>query len=84
MADKIFIDRPPRIEPELPSGMYDIPNPPDLESSASALMQQAFLPAVPRSEPETGARSQAESLAGGSCSSWASVRAACWSPALLR
>jgi len=46
MAEKIFIDRPPRIEPELPSGIFDIPNPPDLESDTGRLMQQAFLPMV--------------------------------------
>jgi DNA segregation ATPase FtsK/SpoIIIE, S-DNA-T family len=46
MADKQYIDRPPRIEPELPSGVYNIPNPPDLEDNAGALLQQAFLPMI--------------------------------------
>jgi type VII secretion protein EccCb len=46
MPDKIFIDRPPRIEPQLPAGQYTIPNPPDTEKNAGQLMQQAFLPAV--------------------------------------
>lgn len=46
MAEKTFIDRPPRIEPELPSGVYDIPNPPDTEMDAGRLLQQAFLPMI--------------------------------------
>jgi len=46
MAEKIFIDRPPRIEPELPSGSFEIPNPPDKPDSAGQMLQQAFLPMV--------------------------------------
>ncbi len=46
MADKIFIDRPPRIEPELPSGTFEIPNPPDGPEQAGRMLQQAFLPMV--------------------------------------
>ena len=46
MADKIYIDRPPRIEPELPSGMYNIPNPPENENNVGQLLQQAFLPMI--------------------------------------
>jgi S-DNA-T family DNA segregation ATPase FtsK/SpoIIIE len=46
MADKIYIDRPPRIEPELPSGSYNIPNPPDTELDAGRLLQEAFLPMI--------------------------------------
>src|SRR5450759_1596455 len=46
MADTIFIDRPPRIEPELPSGMYEIPSPPDEPDKIGQLLQQAFLPMV--------------------------------------
>lgn len=46
MADKIYIDRPPRIEPELPSGMYEIPSPPDESDKVGQLLQQAFLPMV--------------------------------------
>ena len=46
MPDKIFIDRPPRIEPQLPAGQFTIPNPPDTEKNAGQLLQQAFLPAV--------------------------------------
>jgi len=46
MADKIFIDRPPRIEPELPAGIYDIPSPPDKPDHAGQMLQQAFLPMV--------------------------------------
>ena len=47
MADKIYIDRPPRIEPELPSGSYNIPNPPDTELDVGRLLQEAFLPMIP-------------------------------------
>ena len=46
MADKIFIDRPPRIEPELPSGIFEVPNPPDQPDKAGQMLQQAFLPMV--------------------------------------
>ena len=46
MADKKYIDRPPRIEPELPSGVREIPNPPDIETNPGALMAQAFLPMI--------------------------------------
>ncbi|PKO13955.1 MAG: hypothetical protein CVU39_16370 [Chloroflexi bacterium HGW-Chloroflexi-10] len=46
MAQKIFIDRPPRIEPELPSGIREIPNPPDTEANPGEILAQAFLPMV--------------------------------------
>jgi len=46
LSQKIYIDRPPRIEPELPSGIYNIPNPPDTEANPGQLMAQAFLPMV--------------------------------------
>jgi type VII secretion protein EccCb len=46
MAEKIYIDRPPRIEPELPSGQRDIPNPPDTEANPGEVLAQAFLPMV--------------------------------------
>ena len=46
MAQKQFIDRPPRIEPELPSGVREIPNPPDTASNPGEIMAQAFLPMV--------------------------------------
>ena len=46
MSDKIFIDRPPRIEPQLPSGLFTVPNPPDTKENTGQLMQQALLPAV--------------------------------------
>jgi DNA segregation ATPase FtsK/SpoIIIE-like protein len=46
MAQKIYIDRPPRIEPELPSGVRNIPNPPDTEAKAGEIMAQAFLPMI--------------------------------------
>lgn len=44
MTEKSYIERPPRIEPELPSGVVDIPNPPDTEKDPMRLLQQAMLP----------------------------------------
>ena len=46
MANKVYIDRPPRIEPGLPSGANNIPNPPDTEVKIGQVLQQAFLPMV--------------------------------------
>ncbi len=46
MSQKIFIDRPPRIEPELPSGVTIIPNPPEIEENPGQILAQAFLPMV--------------------------------------
>lgn len=46
MADKKYIDRPPRVEPQLPAGVFNIPNPPDTESNPGQLLQQAFLPMI--------------------------------------
>ena len=46
MADRKYIDRPPRVEPQLPSGLFTIPNPPDTEVKFGELLQQAFLPMI--------------------------------------
>ncbi len=46
MAQKQYIDRPPRIEPQLPAGVFNIPNPPDTEQNFGELLQQAFLPMI--------------------------------------
>lgn len=46
MTEKKYIDRPPRIEPELPSGVREIPNPPDIDENPGAIMAQAFLPMI--------------------------------------
>lgn len=46
MSQNLYIDRPPRIEPELPSGTYDIPNPPDIQVNASQILTQAALPMI--------------------------------------
>lgn len=46
MPEKFFIDRPPRIEPELPSGVFNIPNPPDIEDNPGQVLSQAFLPMI--------------------------------------
>lgn len=46
MADKTYIDRPPRVEPALPSGSYPIPTPPETEINAGRLLQEAFMPLI--------------------------------------
>ncbi len=46
MAKQIYIDRPPRIQPELPRGEREVPNPPENEENPGALLQQAMLPIV--------------------------------------
>ena len=46
MAQKRYIDRPPRIEPQLPAGIFNIPNPPDTEENFGEILQQAFLPMI--------------------------------------
>jgi type VII secretion protein EccCb len=46
VTDKLFIDRPPRVEPELPSGIYPIPNPPETEDNPGQVLSQAFLPMI--------------------------------------
>jgi S-DNA-T family DNA segregation ATPase FtsK/SpoIIIE len=46
MKDKTYIDRPPRVEPHLPSGVFKIPNPPDVEEKFGELLQHAFLPLI--------------------------------------
>jgi type VII secretion protein EccCb len=46
MADRKYIDRPPRVEPQIPSGVFNIPNPPDSEQNFGQLLQQAFLPMI--------------------------------------
>jgi len=46
MSDKIYIDYPPRIEPQLPSGVYNIPNPPDTKVDFKQILQQAVLPMI--------------------------------------
>jgi len=39
-----YIDRPPRIQPELPEGQYPIPNPPDVVENTSQPLLQLALP----------------------------------------
>ena len=46
MADRKYIDRPPRVEPQIPAGTFNIPNPPDNEQNFGQLLQQAFLPMI--------------------------------------
>ncbi len=44
MSKKTTINRPPRIEPELPSGTFEIPAPPDSRESGNQIIAQAALP----------------------------------------
>lgn len=44
MAKQNYIDRPPRIQPELPLGEYVIPNPPQTEENTSQPILQLALP----------------------------------------
>jgi len=46
LAPTNYIDRPPRIQPELPHGEYTIPNPPEKEENPGQLMGQALLPVI--------------------------------------
>jgi S-DNA-T family DNA segregation ATPase FtsK/SpoIIIE len=46
LAKTNYIDRPPRIQPELPFGDHDIPNPPEIEDNANRPILQAALPLV--------------------------------------
>jgi type VII secretion protein EccCb len=46
LAKQNYIDRPPRIQPELPSGDFTIPNPPELEENTSQPLLQAGLPMI--------------------------------------
>ena len=46
MSEKNYIDRPPRIQPDLPTGEIGIPGPPNLENSAAQSIIQLFLPMV--------------------------------------
>ena len=46
MTDKKYIDRPHRIETELPSGVREIPNPPDVAINPGAILAQAALPMI--------------------------------------
>ena len=40
----VYIDRPPRLQPELPVGEYEIPNPPDRDEGKHARLIQIGLP----------------------------------------
>jgi hypothetical protein len=40
------IDRPPRIQPELPTGETELPNPPEDEKGAQQVIQQLLLPLI--------------------------------------
>ena len=46
MAKQNYIDRPPRIQPELPQGEYTIPNPPQTEENTSQPLLQVGMPMV--------------------------------------
>ena len=44
MSEPIYIDRPPRIQPELPFDEIEIPNPPDKEETGYSRLIQVSLP----------------------------------------
>ncbi len=46
MSEKTYIDRPPRIQPDIPEGEMVIPGPPNLENSAAQSIIQMFLPMI--------------------------------------
>ena len=46
MAKQNYIDRPPRIQPELPQGEYNIPNPPQTEENTNQPLLQVGMPMV--------------------------------------
>jgi S-DNA-T family DNA segregation ATPase FtsK/SpoIIIE len=46
LAKQNYIDRPPRIQPELPQGEYNIPNPPQDEENTSQPLLQAGMPMI--------------------------------------
>src|SRR4051794_39907004 len=46
MNEPIFIDRPPRIQPDLPSGEFDIPKPPQFHDEGTARLIQIGLPLI--------------------------------------
>ena len=46
MSKQIYIDRPPRIQPELPSDEIKIPSPPDKQDEGNSKLIQVALPMV--------------------------------------
>lgn len=46
MPKQNYIDRPPRLQPELPTGEYNIPTPPQFQDSGNQMLIQASLPIV--------------------------------------
>ncbi|MBV9791149.1 MAG: hypothetical protein JOZ51_23340, partial [Chloroflexi bacterium] len=46
MSNPIYIDRPPRIQPEIPLGEYEIPRPPEKKEEGFARILQIGLPLV--------------------------------------
>jgi S-DNA-T family DNA segregation ATPase FtsK/SpoIIIE len=46
LARQNYIDRPPRIQPELPQGEFAIPNPPQTEENTSQPLLQAGMPLI--------------------------------------
>ncbi len=46
MAKPNYIDRPPRIQPELPSGEYEIPAPPDKKEDTNEILMQVAMPMI--------------------------------------
>lgn len=46
MPERTYIDRPPRLQPELPSGVFSVPAPPDERGSVTEPVVQIFLPVL--------------------------------------
>ena len=46
MIKNPYIERPPRIQPELPEGEFDIPGVPEVEKEPAQLLVQVFLPLI--------------------------------------
>ncbi|MBI9044784.1 MAG: hypothetical protein JEZ06_09880 [Anaerolineaceae bacterium] len=46
MSKKTYIERPPRIQPELPKGIFDIPNPPEQDENPNSIIMQVALPII--------------------------------------
>jgi len=46
LAKPNYIDRPPRIQPELPSGEYEIPAPPEKKEDTNEILMQVAMPLI--------------------------------------
>ena len=46
MTEPVYIDRPPRIQPELPFDLIEVPSPPDKDDGTNNRLVQVALPLV--------------------------------------